>query len=673
MDMRQYMGVFVAECRELLESLNLSIVELERADDPAATIDEIFRVAHSFKGISSTMGYEQMAGLTHELEHLLDIVRGGGRAVDEQLVTMLLQSLDVLEQAVDSIEQDGTEGIDPAALVVQLRALAGPGDTAAPTQAAAAEPPAAGMLPDPASLPAGIQLLHVQVAIDPGCDATSIRAYMAYAAVEDVAEPVWALPTAEDLDEWDRPTLDMLVVREHEGLAAELLAALQRIPELASFDVRPYDGASSTEQSPAKTPSAGATPAPAGSNGAAGSDTVRQRRSGTVRVDAERLDSLMHQMGEVVVHRSAVEACLRDRDLDSAAAAIQHLRRATQALQAEVMRVRMVPVESALMRMPRLVRDLSAKLGKQVDLKLTGAETEIDRSVVDALAEPLVHLVRNGIDHGIEPPSEREAAGKPAAATLRIAAGHEGGNVVISVADDGRGIDPDRIRAHAVERGIIDAQEAALLDDAAVVELLFEPGFSTAQVATDVSGRGVGMDAVRAMCREWGGEVELESRHGLGSVARIRIPLTLAVMNVLVVRAGSHDVAIPIDRIERTVRLVDLQRADLGEAQRMVRLHDDVLEELDLGEAVGYGRDDDAVFGVIVHGAGTRRVVLSVGGLVGEHEAVTRSLPGALGHEPVFMGAAVQGDGSVVLIVDCDYLVEHAASATMSAGRAAHG
>jgi two-component system chemotaxis sensor kinase CheA len=674
MDMGQYMGVFVAECRELIESLNLSIVELERSADPAASIDEIFRVAHSFKGVSSTMGYERMAGLTHHMEHLLDIVRSGGRGVDQELITVLLECLDMLEQAVDAIEATSEEGIDPTVLVGKLEALAHEASPeAAPTEAAAAVASST-PLPDPASLPEGMELLHVRVDIEAACDSTSIRAYMAYAAIESAAEAVWSVPSADELDEWEAPHLDMLVIRHGDEAEREVLQALERIPELAGVQVRPFGAdalASGVEQAvvePLTMPAAELLAAqapvvpvasveasePAASTGSA----VKQRKSGTVRVDAERLDALMHLMGEVVVHRSAVEACIRDRDLDAAMEAVQELRRSTQSLQAEVMNVRMVPVESALMRMPRLVRDLSAKLDKDVELVITGAETEIDRSVVDALGEPLVHLVRNGLDHGIEGPDEREAAGKPRRATLGIGARHEGGNVVISVTDDGRGVDTQRVLARAIERGIVTRDEAALLDEHAIVELLFRPGFSTAEVATDVSGRGVGMDAVRAMCREWGGDVEIESTFGVGSVARIRIPLTLAVMTVLVVRAGAGNVAIPIDRIERTIRLADCPRADVGGSQRMIRLDEGVIGELDLAAAVSYGSDDEPVFGVIVHGAGGRRVVLAVRGLVGEHEAVTKPMPPALGREAAFMGAAVQGDGSVVLIVDCDYLVD---------------
>jgi len=686
MDFGQYMDVFVAECRELLESLNISILTLEKTPGDTETIDEIFRVAHSLKGVSSTMGFDKMAGLTHEMEHVLDIVRSGGLSIDQEMTSIFLGCLDMIEQAVDCIEQGGEEGIDPVPLVARLQSLAHLAETdqASLVAATTAHPSAASGdtlppgMPDPSNLPQDVELLHVRVRVQDACESASIRVYMAYNAIENACEPMWSHPSAEDLDAWEEAHLDVLVVRESAATEVDLRAAIERIPEIGTIEILPY-GADHVSAVPAlpvvgmvdaelrpTTPAAEQAPPGAASVPATGS-AVKQRKSGTVRVDAARLDSLMHLMGEVVVHRSAVEARIRDRDLDAAGVAVQELRRATQSLQAEVMNVRMVPVETALMRMPRLVRDLSTKLGKEVELVITGAETEIDRSVVDALGEPLVHLVRNGLDHGIETPEQREAAGKPRAARLEITAQHAGGNVVISVADDGRGIDPVTVKARAVERGIITPDEALLLTPQEAVELVFRAGFSTAEVATDVSGRGVGMDAVRAMCREWGGDVEIESRTGQGSVARIRIPLTLAVMTVLVVRTATCDVAIPIDRIERTIRLADHPRVSLAGDQHMIRLDEGVLGEVDLGSAVGYGLDESPVFGVIVHGVGGRRVVLAVRGLVGEHEAVTKPLPRGLGEEAAFMGAAVQADGSVVLIVDCDHLVEDGGSSRTGA------
>ncbi|MBC7644439.1 MAG: chemotaxis protein CheW [Thermoleophilia bacterium] len=308
------------------------------------------------------------------------------------------------------------------------------------------------------------------------------------------------------------------------------------------------------------------------------------------------------------------------------------------------------------MRMPRLVRDLSTKLGKDVDLQIMGADTEIDRSVVDALSDPLVHMVRNALDHGLETPAVRRAAGKDETATLRITAGHSGGNVMITVEDDGAGVNFDVVRKRAVERGLISAEQAAALDDEGVIELLFLPGFSTAETTTEISGRGVGMDAVRNMTRELGGDISMVSKLGQGTIARLAIPLTLAVMTVLVVDVDGIRLALPIDRVERTVRLSDHSVTESG-ALRLMAVDDGTYECIDLGGYVGYGDTREPRYGVIVQGRSGRKV-LSVSNLIGEYETVTRPLPRVSGDRMVFMGGSVQSDGTVVLIVNVDGIFE---------------
>ena len=265
----------------------------------------------------------------------------------------------------------------------------------------------------------------------------------------------------------------------------------------------------------------------------------------------------MHFMGELVLHRTQVEALIAQSDVPGLSQAMQNLTRTSHALQSMVMQVRMIPVEAVFLRFPRLVRDLSTKLGKQVDLQLVGKDTELDRTVVDALGDPLVHLVRNSLDHGLEGVEERVAAGKPETGTLTISAQHAGGNVIITVADDGRGIDAKRVASKAAERGLIDPAAVDAIDMARAVELLFTPGFSTSDVTSDISGRGVGMDAVRAAIRGLGGEVIMTSEYGKGTNSQIRLPLTLAIMAALIVEADGRPFAIPLDRIERTVRVAD--------------------------------------------------------------------------------------------------------------------
>jgi two-component system chemotaxis sensor kinase CheA len=375
-----------------------------------------------------------------------------------------------------------------------------------------------------------------------------------------------------------------------------------------------------------------------------------------VRVDAVRLDQLMHFMGELVVHRTRVESLAQGAAVDGLAEAVGDLTRSSQALQALVMQVRMIEVDAVFMRFPRLVRDLSAKMGKQVELILTGRDTELDRTVVDALGDPLVHLVRNSLDHALETPAEREAAGKPATGVLELSARQAGGNVIITVRDDGRGIDPARVARKAAERGIIGADEAAAVDMARAIELLFAPGFSTAEQTSDISGRGVGMDAVRSTLRGLGGNVVMTSEQGVGTTVQVRLPLTLAIMPALLVESEAVPFAIPLERVERTVNLAE-QTVRSVTGQRMLVLSDGVLPLIDLAEALGYEPAPEAEFVVIARGA-EQRMALVVERLVGQRELVTRPLPAEAGSQSCLSGGAVLSDGTISLIVDCDALAE---------------
>jgi two-component system chemotaxis sensor kinase CheA len=321
------------------------------------------------------------------------------------------------------------------------------------------------------------------------------------------------------------------------------------------------------------------------------------------------------------------------------------------------------------MRFPRLVRDLSQKLGKQVELQLVGKDTELDRTVVDALGDPLVHLVRNSLDHGIEPPEARKAAGKPETATLEIAARHAGGNVEISVSDDGRGIDPAAVARKALERGLIGPEQLEGFDMRMAIETLFAPGFSTAEVTSDISGRGVGMDAVRTTIRELGGEVVLNSTPGQGTVAQIRLPLTLAIMSTLLVDAAGRPFAIPLDRVERTLRIADhVVRSVAGRSMLVER--DNVFPLVDAAAALGHSAATPPTHAVLVR-SGDQRIALAVEQLVGQRELVTRPLPPEVADSAAVSGGAVLSDGSIALIVDCDALSHPLASRHETVARAA--
>lgn len=645
MDTSQYLPMFLAECREHLQELNLAVVRIEERPEDGATVDEIFRIAHSLKGMSATMGFAGMAALTHQMEDVFELLRQRSGGLTRETVDVLLECLDALETATDAIEADGAENLEPAPLIERLKGLVRDrtldqsvarhgGAAAAPVPQAVVE-----------AVGTGHAMLHARVTLDDETLMPAVRAYMVIAAAADLGTVVASAPEEEHVEAFDGRRVDVWVSAGVE--AAALSAALTSVPDVATAEVAEVAAAGVVGEAEPVAP----VPVPV----VAGERNEAGRVAATVRVDAERLDQLMHLMGELVVQRTQVEVLAAQAEVPGLSQAMQDLTRCSHALQSIVMQVRMIPVEAVFLRFPRLARDLSSKLGKQVELELVGQDTELDRTVVDALGDPLVHLVRNALDHGLETPAEREAAGKPAAGMVRISARHAGGNVVITVADDGRGVDRHAVAAKAVRAGLITAEQADGIDMARAIELLFAPGFSTRDQADDISGRGVGMDAVRTKVRELGGEVLLTSEPGAGSTAQIRLPLTLAIMAALLVRAGGRVFGIALDRIDRTVRLADHPvRSAAG--QRMLVVGDSVLPLYDAAAALGHQRADDCEFAVIVQSQ-DRSIALAVSTLIGQRELVTRPLPADLADLAPVSGAAVLSDGEIALLVDCDALM----------------
>jgi two-component system, chemotaxis family, sensor kinase CheA len=602
MDVAEYLPMFIAESREHLEGLGLAVVRIEERPDDRATIDEIFRIAHSFKGMSATMGYEAVAELTHAMEDVFELLRRRRDGLDRDAVDVLLACIDALDATVDRIEAGDGEGLDPAPLVARLRSLV------------REDAPAAA--------------LHVTVRLAEEAEMPAVRAFMVLGEAAEHGTLERSEPDAEALDGFAGDTIELWVRTDGPD---GLLAALARVPDVAGARIA----------TPEPEPEPAPAPAPPTKTTAA-----------SVRVPAARLDDLLHAMGELVVHRTHVEALVAGSGVPGLGQAMAELTRSAHALQELVMGVRMIPVEAVLLRLPRLVRDLASRLDKEVDLELIGQETELDRTVVDAIGDPLVHLVRNALDHGLEPPEERVAAGKPPRGRLTVAARQAGGGVVIDVRDDGRGVDPARVARKAVERGLIASGE---VDAAAAAELIFTPGFSTAEHMSDVSGRGVGMDAVRAKVRELGGDVRLTSVHGAGSHVEIRLPLTLAIVRALLVRSAGGTFAIPLDRVERTVRLDD--HVVRSVRSRPVLLLDGRALPLVCGGASLAGAGgSDGDYAVLLQTGADETIALRVDGLVGQRELVVRPLPEELVTDAPVSGAAVLSDGDIALIVDADGL-----------------
>ncbi len=658
MDSAEYMPLFLAEAQEHLQQLNLAVVALEEDPSNRDHVDRVFRIAHSLKGMSATMGFAAMAELTHVMEDVFELLRQRTAGLRPEAITTVLSCLDALQDAIDSIQAGAGENLDPAPLIAQLRTL-----IRDRTREQAVERAGGALRPDAVVLAAaresGGRVLHVTVKLAPEVMMPAVRAYMVLAALGEHGELIGSVPAPDAVENFDGHEIEAWLVSEHDE--SNLAHSATRVSDVAAVEVSELSEEAeppAAEISPDPEPDADdasvADAAPASGPAPAKAPSTPAAAARTVRVDAERLDMLLHLMAELVIHRTAVEAHSAATDSPELQRAVQDLVRSSQALQSMVMEVRMIPIEVVFMRFPRLVRDLSTQLRKNVELELLGRETELDRTVVDAIGDPLVHLLRNSLDHGIEPPEVRIAAGKPRTGTLTIAARHSGGSVVIEVRDDGRGVDPQAIARRAAERGLISADSAHELEMRDAIELLFTPGFSTVDATSDISGRGVGMDAVRARIRELGGEVWIESVRGQGTSAQIRLPLTLAIVSALQVDVAGAPFAIPIDRVQRTLRLSEQIVRSVG-GRRMLLLEDGVVPLLEGAAAFSRGSTGGHDLVVIVRGD-DRRVGLTVDDLVGQRELVTRPLPPIVLTGQPISGGAVLADGQIALIVDCDAL-----------------
>ncbi|WP_027004947.1 chemotaxis protein CheA [Conexibacter woesei] len=671
MDTSEYLPMFLAECRENLQELNLAVVRLEEAPDDRETVDAIFRIAHSLKGMAATMGFEGMATLTHKMEDVLELLRQRGGELSREVVDVLLACLDALSGAVDSIDSDGSEELDPAQLLERLQSLVRDKDD---PEAVEPEPEVVATPVKLAEVGDGRTVLEIHAVLAEDAQMPAVRAFQALNAAAELGDVLRSTPAEGEVDGFDGRIIEILLATDHEVEA--VAAAIRQVPDVGDARVAEHVVEHVEESAPlaAVDEDGAAVPAATPAAGAAPAAHKKGAQHQTVRVDAERLDQLMHLMGELVVQRTHVEALSAEADVPGLSQAMQELTRSSHALQAMVMQIRMIPIEAVFMRFPRLVRDVASKLDKQVELDLVGKETELDRTVVDAIGDPLVHLIRNSLDHGLESPEDRIAAGKNPTGKLTIAARHAGGSISITVKDDGHGINPTKVAAVAVERGLITRDQAQLIDMRAAIELLFAPGFSTAAEVGALSGRGVGMDAVREKIRELGGEVTVTSVQGEGTVNEIRLPLTLAIMSALLVEAGEKPFGIPLQRVERTMRLDDNPVRSVA-GRKMLVLKDEALplrRAVDVfGGAAGNGGDDTPDSHVVIVRGQEGSIALSVSKLIGQRELVTRPLPPNVAQEAAVSGAAVLSNGDIVLLADCDALTLNTHPALSAAERTA--
>jgi two-component system chemotaxis sensor kinase CheA len=646
-DSARYAELFLTESREHVSAINHSLLELERGVGGDEPVGAIFRGVHTIKGMSATMGYTAVASLSHALETLLERVRGGERTVDARLMDLLFRAADLLERAIESAVS-GIDAVDVLPMVHQLQAEAGRGTPAFSSTAVSKGSLAA---PDAwtAPAPAGAGML-VRVRIMAGTPLKGVRALLIVEAARKLGDVGPIAPTLEALqaDEFDHDFAFRLATDLGED---DVIATLRRAGDVD--EVRAGDAAAQIVEEPTMTATA-TKPANGGAPTGGRASAVQQQRS--VRIDLRRLDNLMNLIGELVITRGRLVQLTGGIDDAALTETVAQTSRLVADLQDEIMTSRMVPVWQVFDRFPRLVRDAARSVGKPVDFTIEGKEVELDRSMLDEVGDPIVHLLRNAIDHGIEPPDERLARGKPEAGRLTLSALRDRSAVAIRVTDDGRGVDREKVLARAREHGLVDAAKTELTDDE-LFRIISQAGFSTAERVTDLSGRGVGIDAVHNRVRSLGGSVDIRTAPGKGTTVTLRLPLTLAIVRSLLAKIGEETYAVPMTHVSETVELhPDILHTLKGREVLMIR--GDVLPLIRLRRLLDYqGEAKRGLEQVVVVEMAERRAALVVDALIGQQEIVVKQFDGVQNGLALFGGATILGDGAPALIIDVSSLL----------------
>ena len=690
MDVSQYLEIFIDETKEHLQSLNTQILELEQNPENMDTINEVFRAAHSLKGMAGTMGYKRMQTLTHDMENVFSEVRNGHIKVNASMIDCLFQCLDALEEYLATIQETGDEGTnDNEMLIKDLNAML----TGEKTEEAAAPPAPPKAATDVSkekwrSIPLGEAENHViseavkqgknviglTVYVQESCILKAARAFLVFKALEELGEIIISNPSAQDIED-EKFDFDFSIIMVTDCSVEKALAAANKVSEIREVcgalitpggteAVEPGKGTQETVAAEAPAAAKKVEPKPAAKEPKKENKAVEKKGkpvvNRTVRVDIEKLDVLMNLVSELIIAKNSLVSATNIEGATNAGVneQIEYLESVTTNLHESVMKVRMVPIESVVNKFPRMIRDLQKKLGKKMELYMSGEETELDRTVVDEIGDPLMHLLRNSADHGLESAEVRRERGKPEVGSIFLNAYQEGNNVVIEVRDDGNGIDVAAVRQKAIERGTITEEQAEYMSEKEIIDLLFLPSFSTAKIVSDVSGRGVGLDVVRSKIQALSGEVEVKSKLGVGSTWIIRLPLTLAIIQALMVDVGGEKYAISLGAID-TIEDISPDDIKLVQSKEVITLRGSVIPLVRLNEVLGIESTKDSsedLIAVIVK-KGDKQAGLIIDDLMGQQEIVIKSLGKYINKSKEISGATILGDGEVALILDTNALL----------------
>ena len=670
MDTSQYMNMFLEESMDNLQTLNESLLELEQNPTDVDRINQIFRVAHTIKGMAATMGFSDIAELTHKMEDVLADFREGKLQVTQEVVTVLFDCLDTLERMVSNIEEGSDAKIDIAGIISALHNIAQKKDASPSVQEikeVKEEVAAKEVVHNSEQLiqlnqydisvikqayEKGFGVFNIRIVISENTLLKSARAFLIVKDIEEIGEIIKSEPETEKIEneEFDFQLSFVVVTNTQQESLKAMVENISEVREVevtkiepqaeVMEDVKPKEIATVDTKVTEEKTEANATKKPA------------KKAHQSVRVDLERIDKLMNMVSELVIYRTRLEQIVVDFKSTDLTETLEQVGRTTSDLQDLVMKIRMLPLDTVFNRFPRMIRDISVELNKEINFVIEGAETELDRTVIDEIGEPLIHLLRNAADHGVEPQEKRIAEGKTPVGTVKLVAYQEGTKALIKVSDDGAGINVAKVKAKAEKMGI----STEGLNDNDIKNLIFAQGFSTNEVVTDISGRGVGMDVVKTKIAALGGTVDLVSEEGKGSTFVIKLPLTLQIIQALLVRVGNEVLAISLGFIDRVIDYKE-DRIKKTNGKEVIIYREKVIPLIRLNERLGIDVQDEEKKFVIIVNVGDKTVGLLVDTLLGQQEIVIKPLGKTLKGLNEYIGATILGNGLVTLILDVGALV----------------
>ncbi|RSL32708.1 chemotaxis protein CheA [Salibacterium salarium] len=694
MSQSEYLEVFIDESQEHLQTLNDNLMQLEKEPEDISIVGEVFRSAHTLKGMGATMGFEDLAHLTHSMENVLDLIRNEKLEVTSHVMDVIFESVDDLEEMILDISKGGDGKRDVGEPVKKLEALQNGEEPASAKETAASveEKPAPKDSNNISeeydeyertvliqSLEQGYRPYKIEITLDEKTMLKAARVYMVFEVLEQVGDIIKSTPAADDLEDENFETSFIVTVISSAD-ANELEQRIMKVSEITTVSIEQVNLNQEQETGTEKEPAQESESAnKAGDNSADSepqnngkpakqNDNEKKEAAGkkgselnkTIRVNIDRLDVLMNLFEELVIDRGRLEQISNDLNNSELNETVERMSRISGDLQEIILNMRMMPVDQVFNRFPRMVRSLSKELGKQVSLEITGAETELDRTIIDEIGDPLVHLLRNSIDHGIEEPEEREAAGKPAQGTVLLRAYHSGNHVFIEIEDDGAGINKDKIIQKSLKNGVVTEEDLEKMSDQQIYGLLFSSGFSTAEEITDISGRGVGLDVVRSTFESLGGTVTVDSEFGQGSLFSVQLPLTLSIIDVMLVEVADEKYAVPLSAIVETA-IVNKQEVYSAHNQKVIDFRGKVVPLVflnDIFNVPSKEEKEDDFYSLVLVSKGDKIAGLVVDSLIGQHDVVLKSLGNYLSNVFAISGATILGDGQVALILDSNELIK---------------